>query len=162
MKRLSIPLVFLSLMLAMIIVTAGCRESAKPSRKKIVRRVLRKAFIDVPKEVVCLAKQMAHARFDNAVLLLKKLRQYGKHAHQALRAMLAAKNWKERMRAAWALGKLGAKKCIGELIERLDDRVRSVRLAALFSLKLLTGKNFGTSRSRWAEWWRKYKTSVLS
>lgn len=154
--------VVLAFFITGVLLSTGCIGKKKSPRKKRIKTFARKVLIDKPKQALSLAKRMAYAKAKKAVVLLKELRQYGHTAIVILRDMLKAKDWRERTRAAWALGKLGAVAAIDELIDRVDDKARHVRDAALFALKKLTGKDFGRNKSCWREWWEKNKNRVLS
>jgi HEAT repeat protein len=56
--------------------------------------------------------------------------------------------------ASVALGQIGDSRAIERLISLLDNRDLGLRYSAEFSLKKITGKNFGQNSSQWKNWFR--------
>ena len=57
-----------------------------------------------------------------------------------------------RAEAALALGQYAEPRVLQALIAGLDDNELSVNSAALYSLRVLTGQDFGLDRAAWADW----------
>lgn len=57
-----------------------------------------------------------------------------------------------RQYAIIALGKIGDRKAIPVVIEAIIDERKNIQLAALHSLKSLTGEDFGIDYEKWSEW----------
>jgi len=60
-----------------------------------------------------------------------------------------------REESAIALGEIGEKRAVPRLIEALKDEYKDVQLRAMYSLRTLTGKNFGKDPGEWADWYRR-------
>ena len=62
-----------------------------------------------------------------------------------------------RLRAIFLSGKIKglARLIIPALIKLLHDKDETVRLQAVISLGMHSGKNFGESHAKWSEWWEK-------
>ena len=58
-----------------------------------------------------------------------------------------------RWEAAWSLGRLGDEQAIPSLIEALQDSSDDVRWFSSWSLRALTGENFGPDYETWTQWW---------
>jgi HEAT repeat protein len=59
-----------------------------------------------------------------------------------------------REACAVALGKIGDESATPALIEALKDEYKDVQLRAAYSLKDLTGENFGRDYAKWSNWHR--------
>lgn len=59
-----------------------------------------------------------------------------------------------REECAISLGKIGDKKAIPALIEALKDDYKDIQLRASYSLKNITGKNFGRDHDKWSSWYK--------
>ena len=58
-----------------------------------------------------------------------------------------------RREAAWSLGRLGDQNAIDGLIEALKDPSDDVRWFSSWSLREITGQNFGKDHDAWSDWW---------
>jgi HEAT repeat protein len=79
------------------------------------------------------------------------LAQLGEEAVAPLIAVLRNNSATGRDQAARALGILKSKLAVQPLIEALDNP--DVKRSASWALSNITGKNFGTDRLKWQEWW---------
>lgn len=57
-----------------------------------------------------------------------------------------------RWEAAWSLGRLGDEQAIPSLIEALQDSSDDVRWFSSWSLRTITGENFGPDHEAWTTW----------
>jgi hypothetical protein len=62
-----------------------------------------------------------------------------------------------RQKAAWSLGRLDAVRAIPVLIAALDDGSGDVRWFAAWSLRNITGEEFGPDHDVWADWWAEHE-----
>ena len=71
-----------------------------------------------------------------------------------VKAMLHDDDGDVRMAAANALGQYKEPRVVDALLAALDDRSLSVNRNARRSLRILTGRDFGTDREKWIRWTR--------
>lgn len=62
-----------------------------------------------------------------------------------------------RWEAAWSLGRIGDEQAIPALIEALNDTSEDVRWFSSWSLRNLTGEEFGPDYDVWADWWAEHE-----
>ena len=80
------------------------------------------------------------------------------HSSDAVTALLAhadereEENWKVRQACAVALGQYAEGRVVDRLIDALNDTELSVNRAALRSLRVLTGQDFGLDARSWLTW----------
>jgi len=60
-----------------------------------------------------------------------------------------------RWEAAWSLGRIGDEQAIPALIDALNDTSEDVRWFSSWSLRTLTGEDFGPDYDTWSTWWAK-------
>ncbi len=60
-----------------------------------------------------------------------------------------------RREAAWSLGRIGDDRAIPDLIEALNDSSGDVRWFVAWSLRTLTGEDYGLDYETWSDWWVK-------
>ena len=65
-----------------------------------------------------------------------------------------------RWEAAWSLGRIGDEQAIPALIEALNDTSEDVRWFSSWSLRTLTGEEFGPDYDTWSDWWAEQELSV--
>jgi hypothetical protein len=58
-----------------------------------------------------------------------------------------------RWEAAWSLGRIGDEQAIPALIDALTDTSEDVRWFSSWSLRTLTGEEFGPDYDTWSAWW---------
>jgi len=61
-----------------------------------------------------------------------------------------------RWEAAWSLGRIGDEQAIPALIDALNDTSEDVRWFSSWSLRTLTGEDFGPDYDTWSAWWAKH------
>lgn len=58
-----------------------------------------------------------------------------------------------RREAAWSLGRIGDDRAIPDLIDALNDSSGDVRWFVAWSLRTLTGEDYGPDYETWSDWW---------
>lgn len=112
-------------------------EKMDPKTASAVRDALKK---DKSDEVRLLAvKTLGGIRDKDAVDVL-------------MNAIMEDTNRYVREESAIALGKIGDKKAVPALIKALKDPYKDIQLRASYSLKDITGQNFGRDYEKWSSW----------
>ena len=81
----------------------------------------------------------------------------GTHVTKQLVLALQNSNRDVQISAQWALIKREDMAAVTPLIALVTDEREDMRNSAIKVLKRLTGRNFGTNRKRWAQWWAENK-----
>jgi len=112
-----------------------------------------------PRAIESLIQALKYDHWDvrkEAVESLKKIEGgVGKAIEFLSMALNEEEAWNIRENITWALGEMEDKRAIETLITALKDEDRSVRKSAAWSLRKITGQNFGQNQAAWEKWYNK-------
>ncbi len=90
-----------------------------------------------------------------AVEALKKIEGAVQKAIELLAiALTEEEGWNIRENITWALGEMEDKRAIETLITALKDEDSAVRKSAAWSLRKITGNDFGQNQAAWEKWYK--------
>lgn len=112
-----------------------------------------------PRAIESLVQALKYDQWDvrkESVESLKKIEGgVGKAIELLAIAFTEEEAWNIRENITWALGEMEDERAIETLITALKDENRIVRKGAAWSLRKITGKDFGQNQAAWEKWYNK-------